>query len=361
MKRFIINSRQDLLTIKKINRAFDEITINLDVIKQRGLIRHAVKYSINALQINGRMIINTTPFVAYYFRKNAIDYWQVKYEVLNSLRDAIEIEESVPEQGKLILIKKKHLYDYDGISFGIVFSGSENEEIQLIQQVDSIVENERYNKVPSEVNICGPSTYNPSKLLKHFENQNVNYFPFDIPTAPRLMICEKKNYLYIKGNYSIIVIAHTRILFSKNFIGELYQYPIEMGTSSIFFKKGDREYKYLDFGFLNSYQDIQLGTNKLPVAGENVDTESLHWFKNRVPYIDGGLNIFNKNIILHPPYNQYIAWGEAEDVDICNRLFQEGVLIDYLPDIKCFSVTNKLKGYNKLKKVGRKIFEFLNK
>jgi hypothetical protein len=112
---------------------------------------------------------------------------------------------------------------------------------------------------------------------------------------------------------------------------------------------------------MDTYQDIQLGAKSGTVAGENIEEDYLHWYRRRVPYVDGGLNIFNKNIIKDPPYNNFISWGEAEDVDVCNRLYQSGILIDYLPEIKCFSATCKLTGYTSLRKVARKLFIYMNK
>jgi hypothetical protein len=203
--------------------------------------------------------------------------------------------------------------------------------------------------------------YNAENLLKGLDESVVKYIPLDISTTPRLMICQKKNKLYEVSQYSLVVISHSRILFSNDFIQSLIKFPIEMTTPSVYFADGDKEFKYLDFGFLDNYQDLQLGAERSSIGGEMMQEDYLHWYKGRVPYIDGGLNVFNKNVITQPPYNDYISWGEAEDVDVCNRLFQNGILIDYLPGIKCYSATCKLTGYNNLKKVARKLFIYLNK
>jgi hypothetical protein len=135
-----------------------------------------------------------------------------------------------------------------------------------------------------------------------------------------------------------------------------------MATPAVYYVEKKKEFKYLDISFINNYQEIQYGASRRgTIAGENIDSDYLHWYRKRVPFIDGGLNIFNKNLIKEPPYNSFISWGEAEDVDVCNRLFQQGVLIDFLPDIKCYSATNKLTGYSWLRKLGRKLFGWLNK
>lgn len=42
-------------------------------------------------------------------------------------------------------------------------------------------------------------------------------------------------------------------------------------------------------------------------------------------------------------YNNSLAWAEAEDVDMCHSLYQQGFLIDYFDDIICKSATCKTK------------------
>lgn len=361
MNRTTISSSKDLYAIKEVSEFYDEITINLDELKNDGLIRHAIKYSNNALHTGGLMIINSSPFESYVLKRNKIDFWQIKYEIFGSLKDAIEIVEVDAKQGKLILRKKKHLYNYTGISFGIVFSGNKEEEKQLIRAIDSIRLNKGLSKVNYEVLVSGPTLYDPATLINVFSGLNLKYIPIDIATHPRLMICEKKNLLYQSARYSLVVISHSRILFSEDFVQSLTRFPVEMITPAVYVNLNGKDYKYLDLAFIGSYQDLQLGAKRSTIAGENIQADYLHWYRRRVPFIDGGLNVFNKNVIPDPPYNNYISWGEAEDVDLCNRLFQNGVLIDYLPAIKCYSATCKVTGYNNLRKIARKLFIYLNK
>ncbi len=360
MNSITINSLQDLYIIKEVSEYYDEITINLDKLKTDGLIRHAVKYSNYALRAGGLMIIYSSPFESYVLKRNKIDFWQVKYEIFGSLKDAIEIAEVNATEGKLILRKKKNLYNYSGISFGIVFSGNKEEEKQLIRSIDSIRQNKELKRVKYEVLVSGPTVYDLAAIINEFPGFNIKYIPLDISTHPRLMICEKKNLLYQCAQYSLVVISHSRIMFSEDFVQGLTRFPVEMATPAVYFRDNGKDYKYLDVAFISSYQDLQLGAKRSTIAGENIQQDYLHWYRKRVPFIDGGLNVFNKNVIPEPPYNNYISWGEAEDVDLCNRLFQNGVLIDYLPALKCYSATCKLTGYSNLKKLARKLFIYLN-
>ncbi len=359
MKKIVVNSLSDLYALKKIRNSCDEIEIDLTKLNKKGLVRHAVKYAMYALKQDGKILINTNPFKTYYFRKNAIDFWQVKYEVFNSLKDTVELVELDAAKGKLILRKTKDIYQYNGVSFGIVFSGNESEVPQLEKAIESILQSKSISLF--EILVSGPTNYDAATLTLKYPKAHLKYLPINISTSPRLMICEKKNFLFDNARYNIVAISHTRILYSKDFQQKLLQSIVEMATPAVYFVADEKEYKYLDIGFMDSYQDIQFGAKRGIIAGENITSDYLHWYRKRVPYVDGGLNIFNKNIIEYPPYNNYIAWGEAEDVDVCNRLFQNGILIDYLPEIKCYSSTNKLKGYNILKTLSRKIIQVSNK
>lgn len=142
MKKLIVSDYEDLYSLKEISGYYDEITIKLNKLKFQGLIRHAVKYANNALVTGGIMIIESSPFESYVLTRNKIDFWQVKYEVFGSLKDTIEILEVSNAEGRLRLQKKKHLYNYDGISFGIVFSGNKQEEQQLFKSIDTILKND---------------------------------------------------------------------------------------------------------------------------------------------------------------------------------------------------------------------------
>lgn len=356
-----ISSKKDLYRIKSITKYYDAITVDLSTLRFKGLVRHAVKYSMNALVDGGILTIKTDPFKSYSLVRKQIDFWQVKYEVFGCLKDTIQIETVDAASGTLVLKKVRHVYDYSGISFGIVFSGNPQEEAQLISSVNSILQNRALEAMPFEILISGPSAYNPELLLGNIPSAHVRYIPFDIETSPRIMICNKKNELFKQAQYSVVVIIHCRILFTDTFVEDVMRYPIEMATPAIYYKQDDSELKYLDMGFIQHYQDIQLGAKRGTIAGDNIEADYLHWYKSNVPMIDGGLNVFNKNVITQPPYNNYISWGEAEDVDVCNRLFQDGVLIDYLPQVKCYSATNKLTGYNKVKSAARKAVNSLRK
>ena len=86
----------------------------------------------------------------------------------------------------------------------------------------------------------------------------------------------------------------------------------------------------------------------------------LSYYKDSIPYIDGGCIITKKSILQNVPLNENIAWGEAEDVEWSKRLFLNGYLIEVSKDSIAFTETTKtskffLKLHPKIRYVLRRI------
>jgi hypothetical protein len=172
------------------------------------------------------------------------------------------------------------------------------------------------------------------------------------------MICQKKNKLFEACRYSLVTISHTRITFSVDYAEKLGQAIVEMATPKVVLAENGE--KYLDYFLFHNYMDLIRRSSGRILGLQNMDGDYLHFMGNRVPGIDGGINVFNKNRVPPVPYNNYVAWGEAEDMELAASLFQQGILIDYLPDITCFSQTSKINiRFKALKKPFRMLYKYL--
>lgn len=334
----------------------DNVYVDAAKIKHAGLFRHALKYAFFVVKEGGEIVIKDSPSADLSLNPGNIAFWQIKQQVFKCLTNqvlTIEIDEVL---GVIKLKKITNPYHYNGITFGIIFSGSSAEEVKLFECIDSIVSSPN-PVLGQQILVSGPSAYNPSVLLNKYEGININYLPYDIPAQGRLLICEKKNDLFKNASYDLVVICHTRILFPKNFSVSLPNYMIDMATTQIVFDDGEAKQKYLDIGFIENYGVVDGRTTEKTIAGVYIPADYLKLYKKYYAYIDGGLNIFNKKAIKTPPYNNFIAWGEAEDIDICASLYQKGFLIDYLPLIECKSSTNKTNFKDSfLKKMYRNLY-----
>lgn len=341
---FEIQSIKNVYEIQYVYDKYNYITINTKKLKYTGTLRYAFKYAIWALKVGGEIEIIDEPFRDFGFSTKRIDFWQIKHSFFKSMKDNIEILDLDDKKGYIRVKKIKESYINNGFSFGIVFSGSENEKEQLTKSIQSILSNIDLNKFDYEVIICGPSSFDSESYLNFFKSFNVKYLSFDFDlNVKRFMITQKKNYIYNNCKYNIISINHTRILYATDFMVRTFDKKFDVFTPKIMTLQDNKYYRYLDIGLISSY-DLYRISKKFTISNILMNDNFYKYTKNRVPYIDGGLTIFNKNIIKNTPYNIYIAWGEAEDVEMCSRLNNEDYLIDLFDcyENKFLSQTNKL-------------------
>jgi hypothetical protein len=353
-----VSNIKDIYFLKTNTGFFNKITIDTRQLKYQGVLRHAIVYALNRLSTGGILEVIDEPFRTFSISKSNIDFWQVKLETFRVLKDRVEILEADKKTGHIVLRKRqeKELFP-KGFSFGIVFGGPD--EALLKTAVDSILANPFLQSVPYEIIIGGPSAVDARQLLGLWQNHpQIRYLEADIADTPRVMICQKKNKLFEACRFSLVTISHTRISFPQDYAEKLWNTIVEMATPKVVLAQNGE--KYLDFFLFHNYNDF-IRTGKSHILGlQNIDDDYLYYMTNRVPGIDGGINIFNKNIVPAAPYNEYVAWGEAEDVELAATLFQHGILIDYLPDITCFSQTNKINiRFKALKKPFRMLYKYL--
>lgn len=336
-----VNNIESIYDMQYIYNVYDDITINTKKLKYTGALRYAFKYALWALKIGGKLIINDEPFQNQGFSTKRVDFWQIRHEFFKSLKDDIQLISLDDKQGYIEVLKTKESYINSGFSFGIVFSGNASEVEQLTKSIQSILTNESIEKYQYEIIVCGPSDFDANSYISQFENQNIRYLVFDFEAnAKRLLITQKKNHLYASCKYNIVAINHTRILYAKDYMIKIFDKKFDVFTPKVIVKQDDRWYKYLDFGLIGSYDLSKLNPSAV-LTSVVLNDDVLFFMRKKVPYLDGGITVFNKDIIVNTPYNPHLAWGEAEDVDMCALLYLQGYLLDYDENIVHKSLTNK--------------------
>jgi hypothetical protein len=58
-------------------------------------------------------------------------------------------------------------------------------------------------------------------------------------------------------------------------------------------------------------------------------------------YVDGGFMLVKKHIIINIKLNPYLNWGEMEDVDLSQRLYLYGSLINFYEGSTLFTQTHR--------------------
>lgn len=333
---------EDIYDIQYRYNKYEKIVINIKKLKYTGTLRYAFKYALWALKVEGELLIKDDEVFSKDFSIKRINFSQIKNEFFNTLKNDIKLVELNDKNGIIKVEKVKENYINNGFSFGIIFSGSQEEVNQLTRSIRSILDNKDIDEYSYEIIICGPSSFYYRDYLKQFSNYKIKYLEFNFEeNAKRIMISEKKSYLYENCIYNIVSINHTRILYSNEFVIKSFSRKFDIFTPQVVVYQNLKEYRYLDFGLLASYDLSKMNTKKI-LTGKMLTSNIFYFMKHRVPYIDGGLTTFNKNIITYSPYNKNIAWGEAEDIIMSSILYNYGYLLDYFSDIHCVSITIKV-------------------
>lgn len=354
---YLIDSIEGIEKIKDhyTKSLFDEIVIEKSKIKNQGVFRWALKYAFWNLKVSGTLKIIDSSYKNLSKKKKKIDFWQTKREVFKTLKD--DVKSISLDNEEIILQKNSDLkYINSGVSLGIVFSGSKDEEHMLFRCLDNILVSvlNSYN-IDYEVLVCGPSDYQIDSLLEKYSTLKLRYVIYDNPMENgRFMIGKKKNHLYEQAKFNIVSILHTRILLNDLFLKTIISKKFDLLSPRVLAKEGDKMFDYISYHLISSY-DLTASADTVLIA-QHFHDKYLYFMKGRYPYIDGGICIFNKNSLNILPYNQHIAWGEAEDVESANRAYCNGYLLDYDPHLQCLSYTKKFILKPSLRK---RIFIFL--
>mgnify|MGYP005626654273 CR=1 FL=1 len=316
---------------------YDYIIINLSRLKESNILRYLIKHTFWKLNINGIIEFIDESSKGQLFSTKRIDFWQIRNLIFKLLKKDILLEEI--NDGNIKIRKRYENYINNGFSFGLIFSGNDKEITLLTNTIKSILDNKNINKYDYEILVCGPSSFNKDTLKQYFDLPQITYINFDSNESKRFMISAKKNFLYNQMKYNISILSHLRIYYSQSFMDNMFTKRFDFLAPKVL---DSQNKSYLGFTLIGSYDLSKKNTFK-PLTGEFLEDNFYYALKNRVPYIDGGILILNRNIIKDDPLDSNIAWGEGEDIDISANLYYQGYLIDYDSNLICMSSINKIQ------------------
>jgi len=332
----------DALELKNSEHYYNKIIFNMDAVAKSGSIKHVLKYILWKLEINGIAELSLSGRNDMLFSVSRFNFWQLMSVINTTIIDDVEI---VTLNSNSVTLKKvKDSYTNNGISFGIVFSGAQPEISKLIASLDSIL-NVSMLLPNCEVVICGPSDFKLDLISEYLEYENVRYEAFDNiieSETNRILISKKKNYLYSKLTFNLCVLSHTRIQFPDDFISNMIAQKVDVATTKIV---DSNDIDYLGFVLIGSFDTSKLNSAK-SITGTMIGNNFLKYMRKRVAYADGGLIIINKNKIIESPFNENLAWGEGEDLELAHNSYNKGLVVDYIESVKCISTISKIKKSN---------------
>jgi hypothetical protein len=334
-----IRKIQDIQKLKN-SRDLDKIIIYTKSLKYKSLLQYVLKYSYWALKQHGELIIKDNGPFHIAIKPYKINIYQVNQTVFQFLKDSVELVERDFEMGiiKLKVVDKtpnQNTY----WSCGIIYSGNSNEQEQLLMCLNGIFSQNQFYKKESEVLICSPSNADYSFLKSFPENIRVIFFDDHIKNN-RFLISKKKNFLISHFKNENCLLLHTRIIFDKNTLNQIPE-NFDFLAPFVYTKNEFKKKRYLDFLNNGNYDSTRV-VKEFYVPRNYKPEKYLKYVKYGQPFIDGGVMIFKREILINNPLNNHLAWFENEDVDLSARLHLNGYLIDYAYNIKAQSITNKV-------------------
>ncbi|MCK9283729.1 MAG: hypothetical protein M0P39_05550 [Rhodocyclaceae bacterium] len=340
--RATVKSIADIYALRFQSCTYDAVAVDVRTLKYDGVLQYAIKYAFWALKLGGILTLIDEGSKDDGVSNRRLDFWQVKHELFKGVKSAAEVMRLDNAEGVLVVKKVQDPYRNDGFSFGIIFSGNQQEIPFLTQSVRSILDSAATSPLPFEIIVCGPSSFDFSALTAEFGSAQFRYHAFDFdPANKRVMIAAKKAELYLQCQFNVVAINHTRILYAADFTERVAGRKFDAFIPRVDAFHGGHQIRYLDYSLLESYNMAAVPRYR-SISASMIDGDFLYSLKRRVPYMDGGINVFNKATIDFNPFCPHIAWGEGEDIMTANMLTASGALIDYFDDILCTSSTVKI-------------------
>jgi len=334
----IVNSVKDLTALRRAE-GLEHVEINMSELTAGGIPSYAVKLGIWSLVENGTLTIKCP----YTSSSPAIVPGTISFNLLcQSLFPAIMPYASLvnldKENNILIFRRTASRQKPNKWSFGIIFSGAPAEFALLSNCVESIRRQTVFEK-DWEIFVCGPAAAANEVVSK----LAVDYVSYETSSMlDRFDISSKKNYLMSKLKNSKKLICHTRIKLGPTCISDL-PLEFELITPSVTIDGPYGKLPYLDLGFIRG---VTRNLNSAKVIPCYYDRRAwISYLAKGIPYIDGGLFCINSNWVKEHKLCEYLAWGEAEDVEWAQRLNANGFICELSVSAQAFSQTCKMDRY----------------
>jgi len=323
----------DVEALRKV-RGLQQVTIRTARLKYRGLLPHAFRYAIWAVQTGGRIIVEDEPHSQFAWYPHQFPFMIVRYVAARfMLRDAIVIR--CDNKSGVIEFERTSQPTEPGWAAGIVFSGDDAEIPGLLQCIAALQAQAELSYAGA-ITICGPARN--LDFLAPFPG--VTYLEYEPPETARVTIAHKKNFLANSLAAPRFIILHARILLEPGALAALGD-EFDFTTPLVRVNTTHGSENYLCYGVSRSVSTALPPVGSVITLIDRNERAYLDLLAKGAPYIDGGVFAARKAAFLDCPLNPCLAWGEAEDFEWCLRAFDGGHLVDMCVDSRAVSATNK--------------------
>lgn len=288
----VISHEHDLALWKQWPLILDEL---IRLIKPGGIL--SVRYSQSRF------------FSTFHFKNLLFQALNNQFELL---------EESCWDDGTRILSLRlsEQRREFDRTwTFGVIYDGSKVDNLErFIQSVRSQKDISNY-----EILICGPEN-------KSLIANDVRFIAFDERFKEHGWITEKKNLIVRNAKFENVCIVHNRYKLNENFISgfEKFGYDFDVVVP-----------RQEDISGIRFPDWTTLGSDwKLTPPGLMKE-----WDFTPYIYVNGGLIVAKRSVLINTPWNSLLFWNQAEDVELSRRMASKGIFPRFNP----YSTANVLE------------------
>ena len=190
------------------------------------------------------------------------------------------------------------------LTIGVITDGKNDFKLnRFLESVDALKIN---REIQIETILCGPDTYSPStSILKMIDN----FIPTSEPSEMPPMVTVKKNSFAPISKFENILICHDRYFFSEEIIETLQNFGGDFDVCTI--KAIDLN--GVEFPHWTAFNNDWV--NGLELAHDDFDANV---------FLNGGIFLVKKQLLLEVPLNPLLYWGYGEDIEWSRRLQSAG-------------------------------------
>lgn len=197
-------------------------------------------------------------------------------------------------------------------TFGIITDGIVGKEHFINEIIRSIV---KQNIEKYEIIIIGN--------CKIESKDNILVIPFDETIKPA-WITKKKNIICQMAKYENVVLLHDYVVFQDGWYEGYIKYGNDFLITSNIINNLDNS-RYIDYTFFPHNLSFHLNKGLIPYdIKPDINL-------NKFRYYGGYYYVIKKSLALEYPLDENRVWCQGEDVDLCVRLSNHGVFLDFNP------------------------------
>lgn len=330
-----INNVQDVLAAGKWS-GVDSVLLRTHRLKYRGLLLHALKYGFWALKPGGELVIEDSGPAEDFIAPYTIPFSLVRMLAFQAIGVGSETLELDPAR---YVIRLRRVAEPAGRSWqaGVVISGDSDEAETLTQCLAGLAAQPELQR-PGAILVCGPES--ARTLLHGMPGEPfLQLVPYESSARKPFPICDKKHHLITTMTADRLAVLHARIRLDPDVLRHAPA-EFDIAAPQVWTEGSGRRREHISYTVQDASLPFRYG--RISNFGTRSGGDPRLQLSKRQPFADGGAIFVSRRAYAACPLNKQLGWGDAEDVEWCNRALSMGLLVDYWPTVEGITTIDKL-------------------